>query len=136
MERLVIDTSALLAVLLNEPARPALIKATEACDLVAAPTLPWEVGNALVAGFGRRRLSGLQVRRAWASYKAVPIQLAEIDTGRALEIALETGLYAYDAYVLETARVEQLPLLTLDRALEQAARRLGLKIRRVKHENL
>jgi predicted nucleic acid-binding protein len=129
MARLVVDTSAVLAVLLNEPGRPALISATEQCDLVGAPTLPWEVGNALVAGFRRGRLSVSQVRQAWASYEAVPVRLAEIDGGRALEIALETSLYAYDAYVLETARAERLPLLTLDRALEGAAHRLGLTIR-------
>ncbi len=72
MAYLVIDTSALLAVLLNEPARPALISATEGYGLVGAPTLPWEVGNALVAGFRRNRLSASQVRQAWASYQTVP----------------------------------------------------------------
>lgn len=134
--RLVIDTSALLAVLLNEPARPALIKATGGCDLVGAPTLPWEVGNALVAAFRRRRLVPSQVRQAWANYQAVPVRLSHIAAERALEIALETGLYAYDAYVLETARNERLPLLTLDRALERAAHRLGLSIREVEDESL
>jgi predicted nucleic acid-binding protein len=131
MAGLVMDTSAVLAVLLNEPARPALINATQGYDLVGAPTLPWEVGNALVAGFRRSRLSPSQVRQAWAGYQAVPVRLTEIAAERALEIALETGLYAYDAYVLETARAERLPLLTLDRALEQAAHRLGLRIREV-----
>jgi predicted nucleic acid-binding protein len=100
-------------------------------DLVRAPTLPWEVGNALVAAFRRRRLSVSQVRQAWASYEAVPVRLAKIAPGRALEIAPDTGLYAYDAYVLETARAEQLPLLTLDRALERTAHRLGLRIMEV-----
>ncbi|MGH9469455.1 MAG: type II toxin-antitoxin system VapC family toxin [Terriglobia bacterium] len=131
MASLVIDTSAVLAVLLNEAARPALISATEGCDLIGAPTLSWEVGNAIVAGFRRRRLSPAQVRQAWTSYDAVPVRLAEIDAKRALEIALETGLYAYDAYVLETARAERLPLLTLDRALERAAHRLGLAVMEV-----
>lgn len=129
MAHLVIDTSALLAVLLNEPARPALISATEGYDLVGAPTLPWEVGNALVAGFRRNRLSASQIRQAWASYQTVPVRLAEIDAEHALEIALEAGVYAYDAYVLETARAERLPLLTLDRGLERAAHRLGLRMR-------
>ncbi|MGO9269394.1 MAG: type II toxin-antitoxin system VapC family toxin [Terriglobia bacterium] len=129
MEYLVIDTSALLAVLLNEPARPALIRTTEGCGLVGAPTLPWEVGNALVAGFRRKRLSAPQVQKAWASYQTVAVRLARINTEHALEIALESGLYAYDAYVLETAFAERLPLLTLDRGLERAAHRLGLRIR-------
>ena len=54
---LVIDTSAVLAVLLHEPTRPVLITATEGCGLVGAPSLPSEVGNALVAGFRRKRLA-------------------------------------------------------------------------------
>lgn len=64
-------------------------------------------------------------------YAGVPLHLAEIAIERALEIALETGLYAYDAYVLELARAERLPLLTLDRALERAARRLHLQLMQV-----
>jgi predicted nucleic acid-binding protein len=136
MASLVIDTSALLAVLLNEPTRLALIRATEGYDLVGAPCLPWEVGNALVAGVRRKRLSAADVRQAWASYQAVPVRLVHVDVGRALEIALEAGLYAYDGYVLETARAERLPLLTLDRGLARAARRLGLKMKEVENEGL
>jgi predicted nucleic acid-binding protein len=136
MASLVIDTSALLAVLLHEPSRPALIQAAEGCSLVGAPSLPWEVGNALVAGVRRRRLSATAVHEAWVSYRAVPVRLAEIDAGSALEIAMELGLYAYDAYVLETARVERLRLLTLDGGLAQAARRLGVRIMEYGNESL
>ena len=136
MASLVIDTSALLAVLLNEPARAALISATEGYGLVGAPSLPWEVGNALVAGVRRDRLSAAAVRQAWASYQAVPVRLAEIDAEHALNIALEARLYAYDAYVLETARAERLPLLTLDRGLARAARRLGLRMMEFEDEGL
>ena len=83
-------------------------------------------------GVRRSRLSGWQVCQAWASYKAVPVRLAEISGERALDIAVETGLYAYDdAYVLKTARSEGLPLLTLDHALERAAHRLGLRVREI-----
>jgi len=125
---LVIDTSAVLAVLLAEPARPALIAATEGCSLVGAPSLPSEVGNALIAAFRRRRLSGEAVLGAWTSYQKVRVRLAEIDVPNALEIAVELGLYAYDAYVLETARAQRLALLTLDGALARAAGRLGIRL--------
>ncbi len=125
---LVIDTSAVLAVLLNEPTRSVLIRAAEGYGLVGAPSLPWEVGNALVAAVRRSRLSAAAVGQAWASYQTVPVRLAEIDAGQALEIAVELGLYAYDAYVLETARAERLPLLTLDGGLARAAHRLGLRL--------
>ena len=125
---LVIDTSAVLAVLLDEPSRSALISATEGCGLVGAPSLPSEVGNALIAGFRRRRLSVEAVLQAWAGYQAVRVRLAEIDVRNTLEIAVELGLYAYDAYVLETARAERLPVLTLDGGVARAAQRLGLKL--------
>jgi predicted nucleic acid-binding protein len=136
MASVVIDTSALLAVLLNEATRPALISATDGYALVGAPTLPWEVGNALVAGARRNRLSAADVREAWASFQAVPVRLAHIDAGRALSLALEVGLYAYDGYVLETARAERLPVLTLDLGLARAAQRLGVRIKEVEYEGL
>jgi predicted nucleic acid-binding protein len=127
MAAVVVDTSAVLAVLLNEPTRRVLIAATEGCSLVGAPPLPFEVGNALVAGFRRRRLSVDAVLGAWASFQKVVVRLAEIDVRNALQIAVETGLYAYDAYVLETARAERLPLITLNGGLGRAAVRLGIK---------
>ena len=136
MASLVIDTSALLAVLLNEPARPALISATDGYALVAAPTLPWETGNALVAAVRRKRMTAAHLGQAWASYQAVPVRLAHIDAGRALDLALQVGLYAYDGYVLETARAERLPLLTLDLRLARAAQHLGLKVKEVESEGL
>jgi predicted nucleic acid-binding protein len=133
---LVIDTSAVLAVLLDEPSRSALISATEGRGLVGAPSLPSEVGNALIAGFRRRRLSIEAVLQAWAGYQAVRVRLAEIDVPNALEIAVQLGLYAYDAYVLETARAERLPLLTLDGGVARAAHRLGLKLVEVANESV
>jgi predicted nucleic acid-binding protein len=128
MASIVIDTSAILAVLLNEPERPALIRVTAGVDLTGAPSLPWEVGNALVAAVRRTRLSAADVRSAWASYQEVPIRLPRIDAQRALTLSLDAGLYAYDGYVLEAARSGRLPLLTLDRRLARAAGRLGVRL--------
>jgi len=129
-------TSAVLAVLLNEPTRSALISAAEGYGIVGAPSLPWELGNALIAGVRRRRLSLEAVRQAWANYQQVPARLVEINAERALEIAMELELYAYDAYVLETARSERLPLLTLDVRLARAAQRLGLRLMEFENESL
>src|SRR5208337_608301 len=103
MASLVVDTSVLLAVLLNEPTRRALVNATE--------------GYSLVAGVRRKRISAADVQQAWASYQSVPVRLAHIDAGRAVNLALESGLYAYDGYVLQTALAEGLALLTLDLGL-------------------
>src|SRR5262252_6367337 len=90
---MVIDTSAVLAVLLNEPTRPALIRATQGKNLVAAPSLPWEVGNALIAGLRRRRLTRASVNAAWSSYRQVQVRIAEIDVGSAPSKSPRTCTY-------------------------------------------
>jgi len=94
--------------------------------LFAPGSMPWEVGNALVAGVRRRRLGAVEAAAGWAAYQAIPVRLVDVDMGRAIAVAIEQGLYAYDGYVLEVARTRGLPLLTLDAELGAAARRLGI----------
>lgn len=126
--QLVIDTSALLAVLLEEPERPALIAATVGAVLLAPASLPWEVGNALVAAVRRRRLTAAEAQAGWAAYETVPLRLMDVDVGKAVAVAAEVGLYAYDAYMLVLARNRGVPILTLDTKLQAAARDLGLDV--------
>lgn len=125
---MVIDTAALLAVLLEEPERPALLTATAGAVLFAPGSLPWEVGNALVAAVRRRRLTAAETQAAWTAYQAIPIRLVEVDIGRSMALATERGLCAYDGYMLELARKRGLPLLTLDAKLSDAARLAGLAL--------
>ena len=122
---ILIDASAVVAVLLHEPERDAVIAATERTVLIAPASLPWEIGNALVAGLRRKRLHLEDVETAWSSFEDIPIRLVDVSIDRAFGIAVEHGLYVYDAYVLEAAQARRLPLLTLDRRLAQAAKRIG-----------
>ena len=119
---MVVDTSAVLAVLLEEPERLALIAASRGATLYAPPSLPWEVGNALVALLRRRRLTLSDAQRVWDAFRSVPLRLVDVDVGQAVATATELGLYAHDAYVLELATQHGLPLLTLDKKLRDAAR--------------
>lgn len=125
---IVIDTAAVLAVLLEEPERPALLAATTGAVLFAPSSLPWEVGNALVAAVRRRRLTSTEAQAGWTAYQAIPIRLVEVEIGRAMALATERGVYAYDAYMLELARNRGLPLLTLDAKLSDAARLTGIPL--------
>jgi len=125
---LTIDTSAVLAVLLNEPERSALLAATRRATLEAAGSLPWEIGNALVALARRRAASAKAIRQAWTAFSAVPIRYVALDVDAALQIAVEHGLYAYDAYVIEAARSSGSPLLSLDRRQVAAARNVGVEV--------
>jgi uncharacterized protein with PIN domain len=54
---IVIDTSAILAVLLDEPEKQAVVEATMGSVVCAPASLRWEVGNAVTAGVKRRRLT-------------------------------------------------------------------------------
>jgi len=125
---IVADTSALLAVLLSEPARSAVLAATVGVTLLAAPSLPWEVGNALVAVARRRLATQREVQRAWAAFLRVPVRYVDVDVSAALALALDHGVYAYDAYVIEAARGARVPLLSLDQRQRRAARAAGLEL--------
>ena len=130
--QLVIDASAILAVLLREPQRDFLVAATMSTALLTPGSTPWEIGNALVAGWRRKRLSGEQVEAAWTSFQAIPLRFVDVDVHRSLRLAIEHGLYAYDAYVLEAALVRRISLLTLDQGLARAAAKAGVALVEVK----
>ena len=125
---IVIDTSALVAVLTSEPARDSIVSATMGTDLVAPGSVHWEVGNALSAMIKRKRATASQVQRALTAYAAVPIRLVDVDLALALEIAAEHGLYAYDAYVITCALGQRAPLLSLDRGLTHACKSAGVHV--------
>lgn len=124
----VVDTSAVLAVLLDEPERTALIARTQGAALLVPGSVPWEVGNGLIAGFRRRRLSARQVRDAWIAFEQIPLRLLQIAVPKALSLAEQFGLYAYDGYILEAARAQRVPLLAMDKRLRTAAAELGLEV--------
>jgi predicted nucleic acid-binding protein len=122
------DTSAIMAVVLNEPSKPKLLQETKGAELLSAPTLPWEVGNSLSALFKRKRIDLDQARAALESFRQIPVRLAEIDLEGAVELAKEQDIYAYDAYILECARKYRTPLLSLDGPQRRIARKLGIEV--------
>jgi len=124
---IVIDTSAIIAVVLEEPERDALIEAAASNELVAPPSVHWEMGNAFSAMFKQRRFTLLAARRALASYGAIPIRFSNVDLDRALEIAHALKIYAYDAYVIACAFQHRCPVLSIDRGLVRAANEAGVK---------
>jgi len=125
---LVIDTSAIVAVLTAEPTRDRIIARTQGAELLAPGSVHWETGNALSALVKRRRLKLADVRTALAAYARIPIRLVDIELDVALELADRLGLYAYDAYLMACARQHGAPLLTLDPRLGRVASEAGVKV--------
>ena len=124
----VIDTSAVIAVLLSEPERAALIRVTRGAELLAPASVHWEIGNALSAALKRRRITLAQGQRALAAYSTIPIRFLEVDLALSLELAAEHDLYAYDSYLLTCALQHRAPLLTLDGALMRVAGAIGIDL--------
>ncbi len=125
---LIIDTSALLAVILAEPERDKIVELTSGHSLMGPGSIPWEVGNAFSAMLKQRRLELSQVRRGLEIFQSIPIRFMRVDFSNSLAIADKTKMYAYDAYFLDCALRRAAPLLTLDGALFRAGRRLGVEM--------
>ena len=123
-----VDTSALLAVLLNEQHKPAIIEATKGHDLQAPASLDAEVGNALSAMFKRGRLSLKEARQVLAQFVEIPIRRTELRMDEAIMIAHKYGIYAYDAYVLYSSIQYQSKLLSLDSHLIVTTKKMNVDL--------
>lgn len=126
--KLVVDTSAIIAVLLGEEGRDRIVEAAEGTDLIAPASLHWEIGNAFSAMFKRGRLSASTALEAAGRYREIPIQFVEVGLPESIRLSDELGLYAYDAYMLVAARRHRAPLLTLDGGLQEAARNASVDL--------
>jgi predicted nucleic acid-binding protein len=129
MTKIVVDTSVVLATLLNEPEKHRLETLTTGVQLVAPGSLPWEVGNALSASFKKKRI--MDVKLAYAVVKEfddIPIHLIHISLKDAMDLCFKRGIYAYDAYMIICARQTRAPLLTLDRRLAMIAEEENIKV--------
>ena len=124
----VIDASAVIAVVANEPEKEELIKITAGADLIAPASIPWEIGNAFSAMLKRRRITLVQALEAVAIYQQVPIRYVDINISEALKIAAEHNIYAYDAYLLQCAMKYRMPLLTLDKRLADLAKKMRIAV--------
>jgi predicted nucleic acid-binding protein len=125
---IVIDTSAILAVIAEQPEKAELVCLTRGASLVAPVSVHWEIGNALSAMFKRKAAGLREALLMLESYAAIPIRMADVSLKQAVELAARSNVYAYDAYVMACAINQKAPILTLDGGLRSRARELKLEI--------
>lgn len=128
---IVIDTSALLAVIVGEPERDRIVELTSGHALIGPGAIPWEVGNAFSAMLKQRRVTLAEAQEGMRIFHTIPLRFVKVDMVRALSLAHDAGLYAYDAYFLDCAVRHAAPLLTLDHGLTKAAKEIGLRLMEV-----
>ena len=119
---LVVDTSVILAVVLNEPTKARLIQLTTGADLIAPRSLHWEIGNALSAMLKRKRITEGEAQDALLEYQKIPIRFLDVPLDATLRIVAQYRIYAYDAYFIVCARQQSSALATLDNGLQTVAR--------------
>ncbi|CAB1065476.1 Toxin 1, PIN domain [Olavius sp. associated proteobacterium Delta 1] len=123
----VIDTSALIAVIVGEPERKTIVELTTGNTLIGPGSIPCEIGNAFSAMFKQNRLTLDEAQRGLAILDGIPLRYIKTDFVNALKISQKSNIYAYDAYFLDCAIKHKAPLLTLDRKLKIAAQNLNLE---------
>ena len=122
-----IDTSALISVIGNEETKADIVRLTEGSSLCAPAFVHWEIGNAFSAMFKKQQTTIEFAKKALAIYQAIPIKYLEYPLEQAVELAARLGMYAYDAYLVQCAMQTNSPLLTLDRRLWVAAKKIGIQ---------
>ncbi len=125
---IVIDTSAIVAVIFNEPERKPIIKKTTGQTLIGPGSISWEIGNAFSAMFRQGRLTLEEALRGLQIFEQIPLRYISTDFSNTLTIAKQAKIYAYDAYFLDCAIRYNTPLLTLDKQLIDVAKALNVAI--------
>jgi len=130
--KLTIDTSALIAVILNEPEKPSILKITEGTQLLSPESVHWEIGNAFSAMIKRERILLQLAQRGIKEYQRIPIRFINVDLFSTMELIEEFQMYAYDAYLIKCSLQTNTPLLTLDKGLIRIAKTVGINVLEVK----
>lgn len=117
----VVDASALAAVLFNEPEADAIADRLAGARLVAPGLLAFELANVCLMKSRRRPEDRPALLAAFRLRHRLGIDHVAVDHDDALELAVATGLTAYDASYLWLAQDLGAELVTLDRPLARAA---------------
>jgi predicted nucleic acid-binding protein len=118
---IVVDASAVAAVLFLEP-EAASIKARIIGETLVAPALlAFEIANACVTRQRRESVRQQSARATYSVFLEWSIRMMPVDHADVVSLALSTRLTAYDASYLWLARHLGCELVTLDRRLGLAA---------------
>jgi predicted nucleic acid-binding protein len=122
------DASAIMAIILKEPNRDRVISLTKGATLVCPEMISFEIGNALTSLLRRKKITKEALKQAYQDYLKIPITKVNVDIPKALEIAGDNLIYAYDAYYLEVASRLNLPLVTFDNQMTRIGKEIKIMI--------
>ncbi|OGL44745.1 MAG: twitching motility protein PilT [Candidatus Schekmanbacteria bacterium RBG_13_48_7] len=113
--------------IVGEPERQRIIEVTSGKILIGPGFIPWEIGNAFSAMFKQNKVTLAEAEKGLSIFMSIPIRYTDTDFDKALKLAKQASIYAYDAYFLDCAIRYKVPLLTLDRKLKTSAQNLNIE---------
>jgi predicted nucleic acid-binding protein len=126
---IVLDASAIIAVIADEPESNIVINCTRNAVLVSPQIVSFEFANALTNMMKKGIIGTKEKMIALAKiFERIPIKTVEINLEKSLEIAWDYKIYAYDAFYLETAKRLNLPLLTFDNGMKRIGKEIGIAV--------
>jgi len=137
MKTYVLDTSVAVGWYLNEPfsasARTWQEKLLQGKIILLVPLLHyWEFANVLQTLVQRRELSEPLAREIYQLHLEAPLERAEPDEKKVLDIAFEYGATAYDAVYISLSLSRAIPLITAERTTTPRVVKLGDQIEPVR----
>jgi predicted nucleic acid-binding protein len=126
---IVIDTSALIAVIADEPEADMVLEYSQNAMFVSPNVISFEVTNSLSRMLRKGLINdqGKMVELV-KSFQQIPIKLSENNLQNVIQIVWNYKIYAYDAFYLDTAKSLNLPLLTLDKEMKRIGKNFGITI--------
>jgi predicted nucleic acid-binding protein len=125
---IILDACAIMAVLMEEPEKDAIIKLTQGSIVIVPNVIDFEIANALSKLYRRKILSENDVYETYFTYKKMPLQIKTVNINSSIGIFCKFSMYAYDSYYLEIASRLNLPLLTFDLNMKKAANDMNIKV--------
>ncbi|GHV73675.1 twitching motility protein PilT [Spirochaetia bacterium] len=130
------DASAIMGVITQEPVTATVVSLTKGKTIVSPRVVSFEIANGLTKMMKMKLLDSKdEMIQLFRQFKLIPIKMVEIDIEKALEIAWDHKLYAYDAFYLETAKRLNLPLVTFDSTMFRVGLFMGLTMLGGKYAN-
>jgi predicted nucleic acid-binding protein len=120
----VVDASAIAAIVFEEPEGDAIRTHLEHNTLIAPHLIDTELANVALVKIRRRLANELLIRTMLSAVPRLDIRHLPIRADEVVALALRTGLSAYDASYLWLALQQDVELVTLDRELARADRSL------------
>lgn len=130
--RFVLDASVTITWAMRDENHPLADLAFDALGSGSAvvPAIWWfELRNVLMQSERRGRITPEDVEQFLTSLNGLRIEIAPLRHGaEIMDVSRRHSLSVYDAAYLELAKREQLPLATLDKALQAAAQAAGIPL--------